>query len=49
MPVLDRRGLLLGTAVALLAARARAQASPKVIGVLSPYASADVQATSGEP
>ena len=45
MPVLDRRGLLLGTAVALLAARAGAQASPKVIGVLSPYASADVQAT----
>lgn len=43
--MLDRRGLLLGVPFALLAARARAQPAPKVIGVLSPYAGADAQAT----
>jgi len=43
--VLDRRELMLGVPFALLAARVRAQPAPKVIGVLSPYASADVQAT----
>jgi len=43
--VLDRRELLLGVPLALLAAHANAQPAPKVIGVLSPYAGADVQAT----
>jgi len=43
--VLDRRGLLLGLPFALLAGRAQAQPAPKAIGVLSPYAGADVQAT----
>ena len=43
--MLDRRGLLLGLPGALIAARALAQPAPKVIGVLSPYASADAQAT----
>ena len=43
--MLDRRGLLLGLPFALLAGRAQAQPAPKAIGVLSPYAGADVQAT----
>ena len=43
--MLDRRDLLLGVPLALLVARARAQPAPKVIGVLSPYAGEDVQAT----
>jgi len=43
--MLDRRGLLLGVPCALIGARAPAQPAPKVIGVLSPYAGADAQAT----
>jgi putative ABC transport system substrate-binding protein len=43
--VLHRRDLLLSVSSALLAVHARAQPAPKVIGVLSPYAGADVQAT----
>jgi len=45
--VLDRRHLLLGVPLALLAVRAQPQSAPKVIGVLSPYAGADVEATLG--
>ena len=43
--VLDRRELLLGVPLALLAAPTRGQPAPKSIGVLSPYAAADAQAT----
>jgi len=43
--VLDRRNLLLSVCATLVAVNARAQPVPKVIGVLSPYAGADVQAT----
>ena len=43
--MLHRRELLLSVSSALLAVHARAQPAPKVIGVLSPYAGADVQAT----
>jgi len=43
--VLERRDLLLGVPLALLVAGAPAQPAPKVIGVLSPYAGADVEAT----
>jgi putative ABC transport system substrate-binding protein len=43
--VLVRRDLLLGLPLALLMASSRAQPAPKVIGVLSPYAGADAQAT----
>lgn len=43
--MLDRRDLLLSVCATLVAVNARAQPVPKVIGVLSPYAGADVQAT----
>ena len=43
--MLDRRDLLLSASAALLVMHARAQPAPKVIGVLSPYSGADVQAT----
>ena len=41
----DRRDLLLSASAALLLAQARAQPAPKLIGVLSPYSGADIQAT----
>jgi len=42
---ITRRRLLWGAPFTLLAAHARAQPAAKVIGVLSPYAAADVEAT----
>ena len=40
---ISRREVLRGVPFALLATRARAQGAPKVIGILSPYAKADVE------
>jgi putative ABC transport system substrate-binding protein len=40
---ISRRDVLWGVPLALLATRARAQTGPKLIGILSPYATADVE------